>query len=65
MDLRWYPIEVVLEDGKSIILNEGQVSELEPGENGIAIITMSSGNVRKVIDPPYNAWKNDILQRKS
>jgi len=49
---------------KQIIINENQVSTIEPGPKGTAIVKMSNGDTLVTLDPDYEAWVADVIVRK-
>ena len=60
------PLRVTTVQGNSIIINELQICTVDDTSHKIyATIRMSNGEEIQVVQPPVDAWQNDIHMRKS
>ena len=60
-------IEVTVAIGEGTtkrILNEAQITSIDPLENGQVVIGTSDGEKHRVVSHPYEAWQRDYYVRK-
>lgn len=55
---------IILENEKTLLINEAHVVSVDKGPNGEAIIRLSNGDEHISITPAYGDWEDDYLTRK-